>query len=541
MSASSTGRHRVLLFLFPFAIAVLLRIYPYLVYGVPYSTDSWSPIRNAEQLLTHTPTTLGGNPVFDSYNIYWPANSVFGAVTSLVFDAPPIKIMPLLFPVVGAVTVLIFFLVAEKISGSAVVASVASLFFATAGVDAIFTAAVTKQTYAEPLFMVSILLLLWKTDRRSGALFAITSVTLALTHHATALLLLVVAASIISVDSILLKRRGESIGRKPLLLVVSGGVTLVYLLVYAGAGLGQFSGLVTVQTALLVVAFLTIFITPVAYHAISRPTKLLLVEGGIVLALAAGVLAIGTRVTLISSAPAVSPTLLFSAIPYVLLGALAVFGYRIIHVTKGRRNFVFVASWLAAVLALGFLGVFSGVPDGLPIMYRALAFIGAPAIILASLALQAMLGGTRRRGLVRVAVVAVILLISVSSAYQTYAASIQRESLLGGQWAYQQSDLTGGQWMSANSAPGKLALAADVRMQYLFTDYLGAKVNTSSGYQYLEHPSTVARPEYLVTYNLMARNGYVSSLYGVQLPSNWTAALTQSAPVYYNNGNVILW
>jgi uncharacterized membrane protein len=209
MSASSAGRHRALLFLFPFAIAVLLRVYPYLVYRVPYSTDSWSPIRNSEQLLAHTPTTLGGNPVFDGYNIYWPANSIFGAVTSLVFNVAPIKIMPLLFPVVGAVTVLVFFLVAEKISGSAIVASIASLFLATAGVDAIFTAGVTKQTYAEPLFMVSILLLLWKTDRRSGALFAITSVTLALSHHATALLLLVVAASIISVDSVLLKRRGD--------------------------------------------------------------------------------------------------------------------------------------------------------------------------------------------------------------------------------------------------------------------------------------------------------------------------------------------
>src|SRR5271169_408754 len=113
MSSSSLGRHRALLFAFPFVVAVVLRIYPYLVYGVPYSTDSWSPIRNAQQLLAYTPTTLGGNSVFDSYNIYWPANSLFGAVASLVFNQPPVKIMPLLFPVVGAVTVIIFFLVAE--------------------------------------------------------------------------------------------------------------------------------------------------------------------------------------------------------------------------------------------------------------------------------------------------------------------------------------------------------------------------------------------------------------------------------------------
>jgi len=541
MSASSFGRHRAILLLFPFAIAVLLRVYPYLVYGVPYSTDSWSPIRNTQQLLAYTPTTLGGNSEFDSYNIYWPANSLFGAVASLVFNVAPIKIMPLLFPIVGAVTVIIFFVVAEEISGSALVASIASLFLATAGVDAIFTAAVTKQTYAEPLFMVSILLLLWKTDKRSGALFAITSVTLALSHHATALLLLVVAASIISVDSILLERKGEPIGRKPLLLVMGGGITLAYFLGYADGGLGQFAGLVTIQTALLALAFLTIFIAPVAYHAVSRPSKLLLVEGGIVLALAAGVLAIGTRLTLIPTAPTVSPTLLYSAIPYVLLGALAIFGYRIIHASRDRRSFAFLASWLSAVLALGFLAVFSGVPDGLPILYRLLAFIGAPAIILASLALQKVLGATRHTGLVKVAVLAVIVLISVTSAYQTYAASIQRESLLGGQWAYQQSDLTGAEWMSSNSIPANFSLAGDLRMQYLLTDYLGITVNTTSGYHYLESPGTAAKPAYLVTYGLMGRNGYVTTLYGVQLPSNWTATLTQSSSVYYNNGNIILW
>jgi hypothetical protein len=225
----------------------------------------------------------------------------------------------------------------------------------------------------------------------------------------------------------------------------------------------------------------------------------------------------------------------------VLLGVLAIFGYRIMHVGKDRRNFVFVASWIAAVLALGFLGVFAGVPDGLPILYRVLTFIGAPAIILASMALQKALGSARNRGLVKVMVVSVILLISVTSAYQTYAASIQRESLLGGQWAYQQSDLTGAQWLSANSASRNFNLSGDVRMQYLLTDYLGINVDTSSGYHYLESPDQAARPEYLVTYSLMARNGYVTSLYGVQLPGNWTAALSQSSPVYYDNGNIILW
>ncbi len=520
---------------------MLLRIYPYLVYVVPYSTDSWTPIRNSEELLAHTPTTLGGNPSFDGYNIYWPANSLFGAVASLVFNSPPIQVMPLLFPVLGAVTMALFFLVAEEISGSAVVASIASLFLASAGVDAIFTAGVTKEAYALPLFMVSVLLLLWKTDLRSGALFAITSVTLALSHHATAALFLVVAGSIIFVNSVLLNRRGELVGKKPLLLVIGGATTTAYFLVYADAGLAGFGSLVTVQNLLMVLAFLTVFIAPVAYHTVTRPSRLLLAESGAVLATAAGVLAIGTWARLIPLAPVVSSTLLYASVPYVLLGALAVFGYRTVHAAKDRRNFAFVASWIAAVLAVGFFALFSGTAEALSLVYRMLTFIGAPAIILASLALQRVLGGTRRRGLARVLVVGLIVTIAVPSAYQTYATSIQRDNLLGGQWAYQPSDLSGARWISADSGPWNLTLAADSRMQYLLTGYLGMRVDNESGYLYLRSPEQTARPAYLVTYSLMESNGYVASLYGLRLADNWTAALQRSAPVLYNNGNMVLW
>ena len=130
----------------------------------------------------------------------------------------------------------------------------------------------------------------------------------------------------------------------------------------------------TVQNVILALAFLAVFVAPVAYHAVSRPTKVLLAEGVIVLGLAVAVLAIGTRATVIPLAPIVSPILLYSAIPYILLGILAIFGYRIIQLSKDRRNFVFVASWLSAVLALGFLALFSTVPDGLLLLYRLLSF-----------------------------------------------------------------------------------------------------------------------------------------------------------------------
>jgi len=69
-------------------IALALRLYPYLISGLPFSTDAWSPIRNAELLIEYTPIHLNTH-VFDN-NIYWPANGIFGVVVSEVTSLKPI-------------------------------------------------------------------------------------------------------------------------------------------------------------------------------------------------------------------------------------------------------------------------------------------------------------------------------------------------------------------------------------------------------------------------------------------------------------------
>ncbi|MGI0078280.1 MAG: hypothetical protein ACRECH_01505 [Nitrososphaerales archaeon] len=91
----SSSRHRVVLITIPLAVAVVLRLYPYFLSGVPWGTDAWPLIRNTNEMLANSPTSLGGNPIFDSYNIYWPAVSLFGALASLIFGVTPIVAMPI--------------------------------------------------------------------------------------------------------------------------------------------------------------------------------------------------------------------------------------------------------------------------------------------------------------------------------------------------------------------------------------------------------------------------------------------------------------
>jgi hypothetical protein len=81
--------------------ALSLRLYPTLVSGQPFSTDAWSPIRNAELLMKHTPVPLD-DVMFDGYNNHWPANSLFGVVFSQVIGVELKQAMALVFPVIGA-------------------------------------------------------------------------------------------------------------------------------------------------------------------------------------------------------------------------------------------------------------------------------------------------------------------------------------------------------------------------------------------------------------------------------------------------------
>ncbi len=72
-------------------LAVGLRLYPAVMSGVPFSTDAWSPIRNTELLMQNTPIPLN-DAVFDGYNNFWPANSLFGAVIIPSNGLPPIAL-----------------------------------------------------------------------------------------------------------------------------------------------------------------------------------------------------------------------------------------------------------------------------------------------------------------------------------------------------------------------------------------------------------------------------------------------------------------
>src|SRR5487761_759346 len=97
-------KHRLLLVSIALGVAIILRLYPTLFHGAPWGTDGWPLLKDTQELLANTPTTLGGNSATfaDQYNDNWPGSIVFGAVSSLIFNSVPLQVMPIIIPIVAA-------------------------------------------------------------------------------------------------------------------------------------------------------------------------------------------------------------------------------------------------------------------------------------------------------------------------------------------------------------------------------------------------------------------------------------------------------
>ena len=96
----------------PVAIAILLRTYPYLVSGLPFSVDSWPSIRYAELLLSEQPIRVGeAGPLGKSPNYF--GEKVFGAVASALTGLQPMHAMAFLVPLVGALSTLVLYAIAR--------------------------------------------------------------------------------------------------------------------------------------------------------------------------------------------------------------------------------------------------------------------------------------------------------------------------------------------------------------------------------------------------------------------------------------------
>jgi len=506
-------------------IALSLRLYPTLISGQPFSTDAWSPIRNAELLMEHTPIRLD-DAMFDGYNNYWPANSLFGVVFSQMTGLEPKQAMALVFPAIGAMAILVFYALVKRLC-NAKISLIASIIFATAFTHVLLTAAVTKETYANPLYLLLILIFLHPMGRRRQALlFTVTSIALALTHHLTPLITIAILSCITMAHFISSVKKGLSPNKYDFLLVaILTAVTALYYLFYAQAGFKiplTLSDWLSAASYQLVAFTLALYFT---FKPSSHARVRTLFTCSVAVALPLLFMVLAMKTPLVPGAPVLPSRYLLYAAPFIMASPMIVLGYGEMKNLRGEHHAATVF-WFSAILGLEGYAIFGNSDFGLILAPRGVNFLWPPLAVLCAVGLYRLYTTAResrnRRlvaSLASMATILTVVTIASLNSYSVYAAVSLEERYMGYFWLYTNHEYEAGAWITATS--NNQTVAGDVKVFHLLNGYFNVKVDVLKGLRYLTEDGS--KPQILFIYDQMLRNGYV--LYSgcsVDLPEGWT-------------------
>jgi hypothetical protein len=513
-----------------FSAALAVRLYPTLLSGLPFSTDAWSPIRNTELLLEHTPISLDDD-MMDGYNCYWPANSLFCAVLSQAAGLKPMVAMAFGIPLAGALTIPILYTLLCRISRRP--AFLSSILLAITYPYAFFTAGVTKETYANPLYILLILIFMSRGGWGRILLFAVASSALVMSHHLTSLIAIAILANIALASYILSVMRGVSQDRSGFLLVsILTAAAALYFGLYAYRGLRiafTLSDLLSAASYQILAFAITLYLAFKPQPSSDRGMLPACIASAAIAFLAASLC---TRRSIMPDAPILPSRYILYAAPFILTSPLTVLGVGELHGMQSWEGYALLF-WLSTLLGLESYAVFGSSPLGLTLAYRTLNILCIPLTILSGFGLHRLCkasDGLGRRGAVKPAVMIVLIAIVALNSYSIYASILLQERYMGYFWLYRRSEYHAAAWVRGVAC--NQTIAGDVKASYILRGYFGLSVDVLYGLKYLAGEAA-SEPRILFTYDQMAGNGYVIyGGYSVDLPGDWRGRILRLNLVY---------
>jgi len=514
--------------IFIIAASAALRLYPSALTGVPYNTDSWAPMLNTRELLIHSPVDLGEAGPFDDYNVYWPQVSLYSSIASLTLDLDVVRGSSILVPLVGALSPLVMYVIALRLTEDEESALVAAVFLAMSGFHAIITAGAKKETIAWPLNLAALYVFLSGEARwRWYVSLGILTLGLSAAHHlayaaaATSILAISALTTISRADRGILRWRVSSAA-----MVTSLGA--VYYWLYAQRGLKRIE--ITPETIISLFAYEFVALLPLTVGAAKRVRRigcrsrfyLLLIP------LTLSLLALASFRSILPGVPHLPPSEVKYVLPYVPIILLAAVGAESSRKLPVRTQ-IDLASWTVSLLAFEGFGLFSLRHAGLT--YRLINFTLVPVFLYASLAVKRAEVGGRRA-----AAWALTLLIALPTAFPMLATTSVETRYFGSQNHYNPQEVWLAKWVSQHIQSGEKA-SGDQKMAYLMR-YHGVQVSPLSAFTYLANLDRGGPPDLLLIYREMTRGGYHLVQVGVELPDGWwdRPVLDRRLTLAYDNG-----
>jgi len=489
--------------------------------------------------MQYTPVSLGDNAVFDGYNNYWPAISLFGAIFSLITGLLVVDAMAISIPLVAALTIPLFYVLVRRITKNTKIALIATALLATAYPYTLFTAGVTKETFANPIYVCVLLIFLLVPSWKRTLLFSLSSVVLVLSHHLATLvtigvLITLTIGLLYSKDS----KTRYSVKSNVGLLGILSGVAVAYFYFYSysafPASLSS-SDLLTVGAHQLVVLAVILFFTSKAGFP-SR--KQLLFCSSLIIMLSCFFVVLLTQRPLVSSAPILPIHYVIYMVPFMVLLPVMMFAFDGLY--ERRSRLLLPLFWLSPIIALEGYAIFSGSPIGLTLTSRTLNFLILPLLILVGLAFYKCYTyskNARGRRIIILGMVASLLVVALVNCYSLFASVSLKERYMGYFWLYRAPESVASALIYATTV--NQTVAGDVKVFYLLRGYFGVKVDVYGGLNYLAGDGSV--PGLLFVYPEMVTNGYVIYNGNVWvLQENWTSKVVYLNAVY-SNGMVNLY
>ncbi len=518
-------RRRILQVLIILLVSMFLRIYPTIISNLPFSTDSWPLIRNAEKLIKSSPTPLSSE-LFDGYNNYWPLSQVFGSIISIILGVTPANALRIYIPLTAAFSPLILYILLRRVTKSGLIGFLAGVLFASGGPHATFTAGVTKETFANLFFFQSIYIF---SALGSGLMeiitFSIVMVALTMSHHMAYLVGIVILSNIFIAQVFLPRICSDSLNRRLGMLLAAALIGLIYYLVYALPGLKvtlSFSDWLS-AFSFQVLAFLAMF------YVIARPKPRKLPRSWIAMVLAMMVALFINQVTpILPASPHLTPIALFYAYLLIVMGLFAVIGVYSVKERRLDEKIYPVLLWLSSTLGLEGYAIFGVNPSlSLTLAYR------IPNFIIPALSTLTTIGILRLSSVGKTQKILALLgftLLAVALASESYSATILQENYLGYQWLYLPDEYRAAIWI--NHHHHDQPVYGDLKIKYLLEEYMGLRVDSGGGYSFLAGERKPGSEAILVTYKTMEKNGYVLGPYGAELPANWSKNLYRINKVF---------
>ncbi len=478
------------------ALGLLLRLYPSMAMGLPFSIDAWPLIRDAKILYINSPIAIDSG-LFDGYNNYWPGAISFSTMSSTVLGISPILSMAYLFPFLNGLGMIILYILMKRlgfqwsqaVTGVLIASTLYPLFF--------FGAGVTKETLAFPLYLTLILLALWDRDLSKGILLSIPlSISLVFTHHLTLFITVLILLSFFIYRITRFRLRLSLYTLCIFILLLAIGFLHYIFLGSRGIRLPSMRPELVISLGSYIVIYM--FAATYLSYTGDEGRRDTLIKAATAFLLAIGIIYYTAVIGYSDVIPRLSTNYLLYGLPYAFIASVAVAGFSRIRNLESGLSLLY---WLCILLAVSTYSIFGGDPFFTSLIPRLVNFIIIPFAALSSTAIY-VIGGGRR---LAPTLLLILIIVSAPSVYAAYKAYYDYDSYLGYNWRNSWGMLSTAEWIRGYNP--SLIIAGDTSVKALFHDYHMFRYDP--GKTYLDGGRAKSDTVFIY-YWVMSRNGYNS-------------------------------